>query len=170
MSFPRYERYKDSGVEWLGEVPEHWNIAPIKRLANLITGLTPPTEDQANYAEDGQWPWIRPEDLDESGNSTLATKFLSQKGWMLSRAVSPEATLICCIGTIGKLGYVMTSVCTNQQITSAQFYRDSRYFFFALYAGKVELDVNATGNVLRILNTARLGNIKFPCPPPAKHR
>ena len=24
MSFPRYEQYKDSGVEWLGEVPEHW--------------------------------------------------------------------------------------------------------------------------------------------------
>jgi type I restriction enzyme S subunit len=27
MSFPRYERYKDSGVQWLGEVPEHWNIS-----------------------------------------------------------------------------------------------------------------------------------------------
>ena len=29
MSFPRYESYKDSGVEWLGEVPEHWEL---KRL------------------------------------------------------------------------------------------------------------------------------------------
>jgi type I restriction enzyme S subunit len=27
MSFPRYPKYKDSGVEWLGEVPEHWTIA-----------------------------------------------------------------------------------------------------------------------------------------------
>jgi type I restriction enzyme, S subunit len=27
MSFPRYERYKDSGVEWLGEVPEHWGVS-----------------------------------------------------------------------------------------------------------------------------------------------
>lgn len=26
MSFPRYPRYKDSGVEWLGEVPEHWAL------------------------------------------------------------------------------------------------------------------------------------------------
>ena len=32
MSFPRYERYKDSGVEWLGEVPEHWGIAPLYSL------------------------------------------------------------------------------------------------------------------------------------------
>jgi len=28
MSFPRYPEYKDSGVEWLGEVPVHWEIAP----------------------------------------------------------------------------------------------------------------------------------------------
>ncbi len=26
MSFPRYAKYKDSGVEWLGEVPEHWDV------------------------------------------------------------------------------------------------------------------------------------------------
>jgi type I restriction enzyme, S subunit len=26
MSFPRYPAYKDSGVEWLGEVPEHWEV------------------------------------------------------------------------------------------------------------------------------------------------
>jgi len=31
MSFPRYEKYKDSGVEWLGEVPEEWEVAPLKR-------------------------------------------------------------------------------------------------------------------------------------------
>jgi type I restriction enzyme S subunit len=35
MSFPRYEAYKDSGVEWLGEVPEHWNRVPLKHVAVL---------------------------------------------------------------------------------------------------------------------------------------
>lgn len=29
MSFPRYPRYKDSGVEWLGQVPEHWALKPL---------------------------------------------------------------------------------------------------------------------------------------------
>jgi type I restriction enzyme R subunit len=33
MSFPRYRRYKDSGVEWLGEVPEHWRV---KRLRFVV--------------------------------------------------------------------------------------------------------------------------------------
>jgi len=31
MSFPRYPKYKPSGVEWLGEVPEHWEVEPFKR-------------------------------------------------------------------------------------------------------------------------------------------
>jgi type I restriction enzyme S subunit len=38
MSFPRYPAYKDSGVEWLGEVPEHWEVLPIKRIASLQSG------------------------------------------------------------------------------------------------------------------------------------
>ena len=35
MSFPRYPKYKDSGVEWLNEVPEHWEIPQIKRTTYL---------------------------------------------------------------------------------------------------------------------------------------
>lgn len=35
MSFPRYPHYKPSGVEWLGDVPEHWEIAPLKRLVSV---------------------------------------------------------------------------------------------------------------------------------------
>src|SRR5277367_4484269 len=35
MSFPHYERYKDSGVEWLGEVPEHWSIRRMKTLFEI---------------------------------------------------------------------------------------------------------------------------------------
>jgi type I restriction enzyme, S subunit len=38
MSFPRYERYRDSGAEWLGEVPEHWEVFALKRIANLQSG------------------------------------------------------------------------------------------------------------------------------------
>ncbi len=35
MSFPQYERYKDSGVEWLGEVPEHWLLRRMKNLFEI---------------------------------------------------------------------------------------------------------------------------------------
>lgn len=38
MSFPRYPKYKDSGVEWLGDMPEHWDVVALKRIASLRSG------------------------------------------------------------------------------------------------------------------------------------
>src|SRR5574344_2029384 len=45
MSFPRYPEYKDSGVAWLGEVPGHWNICALKRVADLKSGESITAED-----------------------------------------------------------------------------------------------------------------------------
>ncbi|WP_419832019.1 hypothetical protein [Endozoicomonas atrinae] len=36
---PRYEAYKDSGVEWLGEIPEHWQIVRFRNLFSFGKGL-----------------------------------------------------------------------------------------------------------------------------------
>jgi type I restriction enzyme S subunit len=38
MSVPAYESYKDSGVEWLGDVPSHWELLPLKRLLEIQNG------------------------------------------------------------------------------------------------------------------------------------
>jgi len=46
MSFPRYPAYKDSGVEWLGEVPEHWNRTALKFLADYQNGYPFKPEDR----------------------------------------------------------------------------------------------------------------------------
>ncbi len=35
MSFPRYKNYKPSGVEWLGDVPEHWEVKKIGAISSL---------------------------------------------------------------------------------------------------------------------------------------
>ena len=40
MSFPRYPSYKDSGVEWLGEVPDHWEVKRLKHNLRLLTEKT----------------------------------------------------------------------------------------------------------------------------------
>jgi type I restriction enzyme, S subunit len=41
MSFPRYQAYKPSGVEWLGEVPEHWDEKPLKTVASINDEVLP---------------------------------------------------------------------------------------------------------------------------------
>ena len=54
MSFPRYPKYKDSGVESLGQVPEHWRITQLKRVAGIQYGIGEPPK----YHHDGT-PLIR---------------------------------------------------------------------------------------------------------------
>jgi len=51
MSFPKYEAYKDSGVEWLGVVPEHWDVAPLKHLVSIP--VTDGPHETPNFIDDG---------------------------------------------------------------------------------------------------------------------
>jgi type I restriction enzyme S subunit len=46
MTLPRYPKYKDSGVPWLGEVPEDWAVKPIKAVASINDEALPETTDQ----------------------------------------------------------------------------------------------------------------------------
>ncbi|WP_407220146.1 restriction endonuclease subunit S [Enterobacter sp. CPE_E1214] len=154
--YKAYPEYKDSGVEWLGDIPTHWDCTALKRLCSLITGLTPPTQNEDNYADEG-YPWVRPEDLNESGFGTHASKYVSDIGWKLLRHIKPNSTLICCIGTIGKCGYVKETVSTNQQLTAATFRDCERFNYYLLQAARAQLEELATGNVLKILNSERLG-------------
>ncbi|ENX4470231.1 restriction endonuclease subunit S [Enterobacter roggenkampii] len=156
VKYKAYPEYKDSGVEWLGDIPTHWDCTALKRLCSLITGLTPPTQNEDNYADEG-YPWVRPEDLNESGFGTHASKYVSDIGWKLLRHIKPNSTLICCIGTIGKCGYVKETVSTNQQITAATFRDCERFNYYLLQAARAQLEELATGNVLKILNSERLG-------------
>jgi len=63
MSFPRYEAYKDGGVEWLGEVPSHWQIRPVVAMADVINGF--PFDSTLFNLEDG-FPLIRIRELGAS--------------------------------------------------------------------------------------------------------
>lgn len=38
MSLPRYQEYKDSEAPWIGHVPEHWDITPLKRMLDIQNG------------------------------------------------------------------------------------------------------------------------------------
>ena len=53
---------KDSGVAWLGEVPEHWQLVPLKYLCTFSGGGTP-TKDNLSYWTDGNIPWVSPKDM-----------------------------------------------------------------------------------------------------------
>ena len=55
MSLRRYPAYKDSWVEWLGEVPVGWSWTRTKNVTRFTTGWTPPTGDSASSLGDNLW-------------------------------------------------------------------------------------------------------------------
>ena len=72
MSFPKYPEYKDSGVEWLGEVPAHWGVVKLGYLAISQGGGTPP-KDELRYWN-GSIPWVTPKDMKQQWiTSTIDT-------------------------------------------------------------------------------------------------
>lgn len=59
--YKAYPAYKDSGVEWLGRVPEHWDILPLKSVVTFRSGGTP-SKDNLDFW-DGDIPWASAKDL-----------------------------------------------------------------------------------------------------------
>ena len=54
MSFPRYPKYKPSGVEWLGDVPEHWEVTRLKNLFSLMKRLPEAQDNIVTAFRDGE--------------------------------------------------------------------------------------------------------------------
>lgn len=74
-----YPEYKDSGIEWLGEVPTHWETVKLKHAAAIVTGNTPSTSYNENY-RDGVHPWIKLDELDGLNPVIDSKGKLSDKG------------------------------------------------------------------------------------------
>lgn len=54
-------RLKPSGVEWLGDVPEHWEVRKLRQCGSIYGGLTPSMADRSLW--DGDVPWVTPKDM-----------------------------------------------------------------------------------------------------------
>ena len=57
MSLPPYPKYKDSGVEWLDELPNDWAITKLKWISKRYSGGTP-DKTRPEFWENGTIPWL----------------------------------------------------------------------------------------------------------------
>jgi type I restriction enzyme S subunit len=161
-----YPKYKASGVECLGDVPEHWDVKRFKYIARLQTGNTPSKSDSENYSDEGML-WIKPDDLSEFIPIIDTKEYLSDKGRKEARVIPPYSPLVCCIGTIGKFGYSEKEVTTNQQINSIKYNNKilARYGLYQIVVSEKEHIKYANTNVVSILNAENQSQICFPVPP-----
>ena len=169
-------RLKPSGVEWLGDVPVHWEVRPLKRWVSLIqTGSTPPTRE-AHYFEDGAVPWHGPSsfshDLLLRKSARSITRSAVRDG--VARLFDHESSMIVTIGaTIGKVGFVDKPSSCNQQITAVTFDASlvsPKYGAYQLKRLESMLRSIAPRATLPILDQSQVGSLAFAGPPRSEQR
>jgi type I restriction enzyme S subunit len=72
MTFPAYSEYKDSGVDWLGVVPEHWAVTLLKRGYEVVLGKM--LQPEAKRDDDEFLPYLRAANIQLSGVDTVDVK------------------------------------------------------------------------------------------------
>ena len=167
---PKAEIITDNGH--YQKLPVGWTICRLKDISKIVTGSTPSKSNRGYYG--GIFPFFKPADLDAGRHVYKATECLSEDGKKVSRVVPKGATAICCIGTIGKVGYLMYEGATNQQINCAIPSKvvDSVFLFYLcaspLFNDKLNSESSAV--TISIVNKSKIEAISVPLPPLAEQK
>lgn len=156
---------KDSGVEWIGNIPVHWNVKKIKYSATLTRGVFGhrPRNDPKYY--DGDYPFIQTGDV-ASANKYIET--FSQTLSELGKSVSKEFkkgtiafTLAANVGDAAILDFdsyfpdSVMAIIPNKNINNV-------YLYYILSVMKTEFLKVAIVNTQMNLNVERVGNVYIP--------
>jgi type I restriction enzyme S subunit len=154
-------RLKPSGVEWLGDVPEHWEVERVKQTAQVLRGKFThrPRNDLALY--DGPYPFIQTGEVARADKSiTSYRQTLNDRGLAVSK-MSPAGTLVMTIAAnIGDVAVLDFEACFPDSIVGFvprdNIERDFLYYVFRAMKPELlrEAPVNTQGN----LNVDRIGS------------
>ena len=165
---------KDSGVEWIGEIPAEWSICPLKRLAAIQTGSTPSkTSSESFYSSIAGTPWIKPDNLGFSSSIETTAEFLTEEGCSVARILPSNTVYVGCIGSrIGNCGYSLIPCACNQQINALIFNARMywKYGWYLTIFQEEQYMLLANGNVIQIINSTTQGNISCIVPSISEQR
>ena len=158
MSFPRYAEYKDSGVEWLGEIPSGWGVKRHKYIATFLKGKNPDVLLD-NYVN-GLYPYLSMDSLRGKAESKYA-KY--GKGLIL---VEDNQPLIIWDGSnsgefvLGKKGILSSTMASAFLL----YELNSRFYWYMCVCIEPEMRKNATGMGIPHVNGEELRGISLPIP------
>ncbi|RUR24675.1 restriction endonuclease subunit S [Legionella qingyii] len=142
-----------------------WPTVKLNEVAEIVTGTTPPKQNPEYYG--GKIPFITPSELNDNEISKPAV-YLSELGAKKSRILPPSSVLVCCIGSLGKVGFAHNELATNQQINSLIFDQSKIYPRFGYHFCKTlksTLNHIAPSTTVAIVNKTRFSELKIPLPP-----
>ena len=152
------------------KLPENWCWTTIKNVATVVTGGTPAKNNSDYYG--GEFPFFKPADLDAGRHVSEASEYLSDLGKSVSRIIPAQATAVCCIGSIGKCGFLDVEGATNQQINSAIPYFNALYQYFYMNTEFFtnQLRNSASATTIAIVNKTKMESCYYPLAPLAEQQ
>lgn len=169
MSFPKYPEYKDSGVEWLGEVPAHWGIVQTKRLFQIVGGSTPKSDNDSYW--DGDIVWITPADLSQLRSFEIldsARRITADGLASCGTTMIPKGSIVLSTrAPIGSLGISDVELCTNQgcKCLIAVNELDSRFYAHMFSIASTQLNIRGKGTTFLELSGDALAAFELVYPP-----
>jgi type I restriction enzyme S subunit len=163
-------KMKDSGVEWIGDVPEHWERRKLSHaFARIGSGTTPPSDQPEWYSNDGI-PWVTTGELRES-EITKTTKCITQRALdqFSTLRVYPKGSLVIAMygATIGRLGILGVSATTNQAccVLSGAKSMTVRFAYYWLLVCKLPIiEIFAAGGGQPNVNQEIISSLRVPSP------
>ncbi len=168
-NFKRYDKYKDSGIEWIGEIPEEWEVIPLKRIFKIINGGTPNSSEESYW--NGEIVWITPNDLSELTEIYIrdSERKITEDGINnCSAKIVPKDSII--ISTRAPIGYIAiagVNLCTNQGCKSLIPVSEinSKFFYYFILSINFYLNVLGQGTTFMELSNSNLSMVELLKPP-----
>lgn len=158
---------KDSGVEWIGEIPEEWETRRIKYCFDVFAGATPKSGNSEFW--DGDVVWVTPADYTtEQKYITQGRKYITQEGFeSCSTEMIPAGSLIFSKrAPIGLVAINMVELCTNQGCLSCvpKDGNDVEYFYYAFSCFAEQFDLYGSGTTFKEISADAFVNFPIPFP------
>ena len=160
-----YPEYKNSGEEWLGDVPSHWEVIQIKHLSTVRRGASPrPIDDEKYFDDEGEYAWTRIADVTASEMYLFnAPQRLSNLGSSLSVKLEPSALFLSIAGTVGKPCISGIKACIHDGFVYFPDLKIPSKFLFYVFAGEQAYKGLGKFGTQLNLNTDTVGGIKIGC-------
>ncbi len=162
--FEKYPAYKDSGVEWLGEIPESWEVKKLKYALKFTTGGTPSSGVESYY--NGEEPWVTISDM--TGRYIEKSHFISKKAIReCNMQIVPKNSLLYSFKlSVGQVAFTKEKIYTNEAIASFYPSKDIDLNFW-YYVLPIFLIKNANTNIYGafLLNQDLINNALIIFPP-----
>lgn len=160
---------KKSGVEWLGDVPAHWDIKHSNQIFKIHNGATPKTSEPDYWGD--EIVWFTPKDLGDNQNKEISTslKMITKEGYEnCGVSLAPAKSIVLSKrAPIGHLAITLLPAVVNQGCFLLEVLapNDVNYLYYWLYANKTTLNSFGQGSTFMELPREKFAMLKISTPP-----